>query len=114
PADPADQRIRLTTADGRSFEAAQVMLTTGANVDLARAAGPPIRSATEPRIKEAIVVDGDGQTSVPGVWAAGTAAGVSVHVIITAGDGARVAINLISDTKGERHVDHDMMPRPVS
>ena len=39
------------------------------------------------------------RTSVPGVWAAGTAAGVSVHTIITAGDGARVAINLISATK---------------
>jgi hypothetical protein len=50
---------------------------------------------------------------MPGVWAAGTTAGVSVHTIITAGDGARVAINLISDTKGERHVDHDALPRPA-
>jgi len=44
------------------------------------------------------------------VWAAGTVAGASVHTIITAGDGARVAINLISATKGERHVDHDVLP----
>ena len=39
-------------------------------------------------------------TSVPGIWAAGTAAGVSVHTIVTAGDGARVAINLISEVRG--------------
>jgi hypothetical protein len=45
------------------------------------------------------------------VWAAGTVAGVSVHTIITSGDGARVAINLISANKGERHVDHDALPR---
>jgi hypothetical protein len=36
-----------------------------------------------------------------------------VHTIITAGDGARVAINLISGIKGERHVDHDVLPRPA-
>ena len=47
------------------------------------------------------------------MWAAGTIAGVSVHTIITAGDGARVAINLISQSKGERHVDHDVLPRPA-
>ena len=44
--------------------------------------------------------------------ASATSRSVSVHTIITAGDGARVAINLISDVKGERHVDHDAMPRP--
>jgi hypothetical protein len=38
------------------------------------------------------------------------AAGVSVHTIITAGDGARVAINIISGQKGQRWVDHDRMP----
>jgi pyruvate/2-oxoglutarate dehydrogenase complex dihydrolipoamide dehydrogenase (E3) component len=80
---------------------------------LAREAGITTRPGTEPRIKEIVDVDAEGRTSLPGVWAAGTAAGVSVHTIVTAGDGARVAINLISGTKGERHVDHDMMPKPA-
>lgn len=44
------------------------------------------------------------------MWAAGTAADVSVHTIVTAGDGARVAINVISEQKGERWVDHDILP----
>ena len=65
------------------------------------------------RPRHVVDVDREGRTSVPGVWAAGTAAGLSVHTIITAGDGARVAINLISGTKGERHVDHDAMPKPA-
>jgi len=92
-----------------SFEAEQVVLTTGASVALAREAGLTTRTATEPHIKEAVVVDAQGRTSVPGVWAAGTAAGVSVHLIVTAGDGARVVLNIISTRKGQRHVDHDVL-----
>jgi len=60
-------------------------------------------------MKEAVVVDAMGQTRVPGLWAAGTCAGTSVHTIITSGDGARVAVNLISAVKGARHVDHEVM-----
>jgi len=32
-----------------------------------------------------------------------------VHTIITAGDGAKVAIALLSERKGERYVDHDLL-----
>jgi thioredoxin reductase len=103
----------LRTEDGKSYEAKQVILTLGANAELARAAGVATKPGTEPRIREVVDVDAEGHSSVPGIWAAGTIAGASVHTIITAGDGARVAINLISGTKGERHVDHDAMPRPA-
>jgi thioredoxin reductase (NADPH) len=108
-----DQDFVLRTEDGKSVEAKQVILTLGANAELARTAGVATKEGTEPRIREIVDVDREGRSSVPGVWAAGTIAGVSVHTIITAGDGARVAVNLISSTKGERHVDHDAMPRPA-
>ena len=108
-----DDDFVLRTEDGKTFEAKQVILTIGANAELARVAGITTKPATEPRIKEIVDVDREGRTSMPGVWAAGTAAGMSVHTIITAGDGARVAINLISSVKGERHVDHDALPRPA-
>jgi thioredoxin reductase len=104
----------VRTEDGSSYEAKQVILTLGANPELARQAGINTKEGTEPRIKEIVDVDAQGRTSMPGVWAAGTTAGVSVHTIITAGDGARVAINLISATKGERHVDHDSLPKPAA
>jgi thioredoxin reductase len=107
---PAQEAFSVGTEDGQTFEAKQVILTLGANPELARQAGITTKPGTEPRIKEIVDVDAEGRTSLPGVWAAGTAAGVSVHTIITAGDGARVAINLISSTKGERHVDHDVLP----
>ncbi len=110
--DKSGDGFAAKTEDGQSFEAKQVILTLGANAELAKTAGVKLKEGTEPRIREVIETDGQGRTNLPGVWAAGTIAGMSVHTIITAGDGARVAINLISDVKGERHVDHDVLPRP--
>ena len=104
-----DGGFGLTTSDGQTIEARDVLLALGANLDLARAAGLEIRAGTEPRIAEVIAVDADGHTSLSGVWAAGVCAGASVHTIITAGEGARVAINIISAQKGQRWVDHDRM-----
>ena len=111
---PAAETVRVAMSDGRAFEADQVLLTTGATAALAQEAGVATRPATEPRMKEAIVVDEQGRTGVPRLWAAGAAAGASVHVIVTAGDAARVAINIISDRKGQRHVDHDVLPAPTA
>jgi len=105
-----DDGFALTTEDGRTFEAREVLLAIGANLALAKQAGVETRPGTEPRINEVVAVDADGRTSVSGVWAAGTAAGMSVHTIITAGDGARVAINIISGQKGQRYVWHDVLP----
>ena len=69
------------------------------------------KAGTETRIKTVVEVDVDGRTNKPGIWAAGTIAGVSVHTIITAGDGARVAINVISELNGTRYVDHDILKK---
>jgi thioredoxin reductase len=106
----SDDGFTVRTSDGQTFAAANVILATGVSVTLAEAAGVATAPGTEPRIKSIIAVDAAGRTSVPGIWAAGTAGGVSVHTIITAGDGARVAVNLISEVRGERHVDHDVLP----
>jgi thioredoxin reductase (NADPH) len=104
----------VRTDDGASVTADAVLLATGFSTALAEAAGVELKPATEPRIQQVAVVDAEGRTSVPGIWAAGVVGGVSVHTIITAGDGARVAINLISELRGERHVDHDVLPAPTS
>jgi len=103
-------RFTVRTADGQTFATSSIILATGAIVTLAETAGVATTAGTEPHIRSIIVVDADGRTSVPGIWAAGTAAGLSVHTIVTAGDGARVAINVISEARGERHVDHDVLP----
>jgi thioredoxin reductase (NADPH) len=100
--------FKLVTDQGE-FDARQVILATGATADLAAKIGLETRPATEPRIKTVLVVDPDGRTKMPGIWAAGTVAGVSVHVAVTSGDGARVAINVISGINGARWVDHDVL-----
>ncbi|MFT9846434.1 FAD-dependent oxidoreductase [Aneurinibacillus sp. REN35] len=96
-------------AEQGSFEAQHVVLATGILVDLAEAVGLKTKAGTEPRIKTVLDVDAAGKTNIDGIWAAGTVAGVSVHSIITAGDGAKVAINIISEINGERYVDHDVL-----
>ncbi|HEX7131701.1 MAG TPA: FAD-dependent oxidoreductase [Iamia sp.] len=106
----ADGELTVRTGDEQVLTTPRILLATGFSVALAAAAGVTTTAGTEPHIKEVVVVDAQGRTSVPGIWAAGTAAGVSVHTIVTAGDGARVAINLISEIRGERWVDHDILP----
>lgn len=100
--------FKLETENG-VFEAKQVILASGFLTDLAESAGLATKPGTEPRVKTIYDVDASGKTNIEGIWAAGTCAGVSVHTIITAGDGAKVAINLISELNGERYVDHDML-----
>jgi thioredoxin reductase (NADPH) len=95
--------------DGQTYEAAHVILATGMMAELAEASGVRTKPGTEPRIKTIIDCTPEGRTSMDNVWAAGTVAGVSMHTIVTAGDGAKVAINVISEMNGERYVDHDVL-----
>ncbi|GMK42730.1 hypothetical protein PCCS19_57900 [Paenibacillus sp. CCS19] len=103
--------VSVRTEDGTSYEAKHVILATGTGLTeaLAEASGIAVKPGTEPRVKTILDADAAGKTSVAGVWAAGAAAGVSVHTIVTAGDGAKVAINVISEINGERYVDHDVL-----
>ncbi|WP_379127767.1 FAD-dependent oxidoreductase [Paenibacillus sp. sgz500958] len=99
----------IETESGATYEARHVILATGVLTDLAAKAGVELADGTEPRIKTVIAADAEGKTNIPGIWAAGTVAGVSVHAIITAGDGAKVAINVLSELNGARYVDHDLL-----
>ena len=100
--------LKVETDQGE-YETSHVILATGFAVDLAEKIGLNTKAGTEPRVKTVIDADANGKTSVDGIWAAGTVAGVSVHTIITAGDGAKVAVNVISEINGERYVDHDVL-----
>src|SRR5690606_2884271 len=104
-----DDGFVLKTEDGTSFNAKQVILATGAAMGLAEALGLEFTDGRETRYPRVVKVDVDGRTSVPGIWAAGILAGVSAHTIITAGHGAHVAVGLISELRGERHVQHDVL-----
>ncbi|WP_026671919.1 FAD-dependent oxidoreductase [Alkalihalobacterium bogoriense] len=99
----------VVKSENQQFEAKHVLFASGVLSDVAENAGVKLVPGTEPRIKTIIEVDNDGKTNVDGIWAAGTVAGVSVHTIVTAGHGAAVAINIISELNGERYVDHDVL-----
>jgi len=99
----------VVTEGGQSFQAQHIIVATGMSVALAEKVGLTVVPGTEPRIKSILQVDNQGKTNIAGIWAAGTVAGVSMHTIITAGDGAKVAINIISEMNGERYVDHDVL-----
>lgn len=109
---PGDDSVGVVTESGDRYDARDVLLAVGVRTSVAETAGLTPRQGSEPRIASVLDVDRDGRTAVPHIWAAGTAADVSVHTIVTAGDGARVAINIISEQKGERYVDHDVLPAP--
>ncbi|MDQ0217361.1 FAD-binding protein [Peribacillus cavernae] len=106
----ANEGFKIETENGE-FEAKHIILATGMLADLAEKAGVNTKPGTEPRIKTIINCDAAGKTNIEGIWAAGTCAGVSMHTIITAGDGAKVAINIISELNGERYVDHDILKK---
>jgi thioredoxin reductase (NADPH) len=95
--------------DNGEYEGKHVIVATGMLADVAEKSGITTKPGTEPRVKTILDVDAAGKTNVDGVWAAGTIAGVSMHTIITAGDGAKVAINVVSELNGERYVDHDIL-----
>lgn len=99
----------IVETENQKYEGKHVILATGMLVDVAEKAGIKTVPGTEPRIKTIIDVDASGKTNIDRVWAAGTVAGVSMHTIVTAGDGAKVAINVISALNGERYVDHDVL-----
>ncbi|CDQ19974.1 FAD-dependent oxidoreductase [Halobacillus karajensis] len=98
----------VETSEGR-YEASHVIFATGMSVKAAEAFGLDVVEGTEPRVAKIIKTDEHGRTSSPKMWAAGTVAGVSVHTIVTSGDGARVAINVNSELDGKRYVDHDIL-----
>ena len=65
----------VRTDAGDTFTASNVLLATGTSARARRGSRRGDRPRYEPRIKTIVAVDAEGRTSVPGIWAAGTAAG---------------------------------------
>ncbi|MGZ9586109.1 FAD-dependent oxidoreductase [Paenibacillus marinisediminis] len=105
--------LQVKTEQDNVYEAKHVIIASGFGMDVVTASGIETAPGREPKVATVVSVDSDGRTSMPGVWAAGTGAGTSMHTIITAGDGAKVAINVISELNGERYVDHDVFKPTV-
>lgn len=90
---------------GGRYEARYVVYAAGRNRDLARALG------VETDDDGAIRADRDGRTSVPNFYAAGRVVrDHKVQVVISAGDGAAAALDILSREAGQPVRDWDSRP----
>lgn len=91
----------VTTDDGE-YSARYVVLATGANRDLAEALGCDFRD------DGTVTVDVTMETSVSGAYATGAMVrDEEWQAIISAGDGAAAALNILTREKGEHFHDFD-------
>lgn len=105
--EPNDKGFLITVAE-MEIKAQQIVLATGMSVAIAESLGiPVVRGVYANRILE---TDERGHAKLKGVWAAGVVAGMPVQAIIGAGDGARVAVNLLSEIRRSIYLDHDILP----
>jgi thioredoxin reductase len=98
----ADDGFVLETDDGE-YESDYVVLATGANRDLAESVGCEFTD------DDVVDVDLSMQTSVENVYATGAMVRAEEwQAVISSGDGAAAALNILSDIKGEHYHDFDV------
>ena len=96
------QSFEITTPSG-AWEAQYFVLASNKRTDLATALGLPLGGFGG----RFVSVGADGATAVDGCYAAGRITGQPSQAVISAGDGAKVAIAIISRVRGGYYVDHD-------
>lgn len=100
-----DGRYCIRSERGDVFTGEYLVLATGRGYHLAEALG----LATSER---GVVVDMDGRTSREGVYAGGNLTRGITQAVISMGDGAAIAIDVLSRQKGEPFHDYDYLTMP--
>jgi thioredoxin reductase (NADPH) len=101
----SDGGFEVTTEAGARHEAKYLILACGAKPPLAKALGAELDD------KGFVVGDRNGRTSVPGLYVAGwSTRRDKIQAIISAGDGAACALDLLSAEKGKDFHDFDVPP----
>jgi len=95
-----------TTAD-------YVVLATGQGTLRLASLALETTEARQPFVKQNVVTDRWGATSVPGVYACGVVAGWPSQAVVCAGSGAAVAIEIATAAHGSFWVDHDDTRMPA-
>lgn len=101
-----DAGFAVTTEGGETLEAPHLILSEGKGPRLAKQLG------LEPGDDGAIAVDRNGLSAIPNVYVVGRSVrpGRS-QAIISAGDGAAAALDILSRAKGEPFADWDSPPK---
>jgi thioredoxin reductase (NADPH) len=103
------ERGFLVKLPDREISARAMILATAYGVDIAEKLGATLGRGAQAQAIRMVETDREGRTSVEGLWAAGVVAGTPVQTIVAAGDGGRVAVNLLSRMRGSPYVDHDVL-----
>jgi len=102
-AEKTDEGFAVTTADGGRCEARYLILATGPSNPLAEGLGLE-------KGKEGIAVDRNGRTPVEGLYVIGWSTRLKkIQAIISAGDGAAAALDILSAEAGEDIHDFDVV-----
>ena len=86
-----------------SYEADYLVLGSNKRTDIVRMLGLELGGHGN----KFVSVDADGQTAVDRCYAVGRITGLPSQAVVSAGDGARVAIAIIQRIRGSYYVDHD-------
>ena len=99
-----DGGFSVTTAGGETLEAKYLLLATGPQNPLAEALGVG-------KGDEGLVSDRNGRTGVEGLYVIGWSTRLKkIQAIISAGDGACAALDILSAEAGEDLHDFDLVP----
>ncbi len=98
----ADAGFSIQTVP-HSYEAGHALLASNKRTDIARSLGLELGGHGA----KFVSVDEQGRTAVDRCYAAGRITGLPSQAIVSAGDGARVAISIIQTIRGGYYVDHD-------
>lgn len=100
------ERFRVTTSAGRRTESDYLILTEGKNPKLARSLGLAETDGG------AIAVDSEGRSSLDRVYVVGRSVRPTrSQVVISAGDGAKAALDIIAREEGKDVQDWDTPPK---
>jgi thioredoxin reductase (NADPH) len=89
--------------DARTVRANYLVLASNKRTDIARSLGLELGGHGA----RFVAVDTDGRTPIERVYAVGRITGAPSQAIVSAGDGAKVAIDIIQRIRGGYYVDHD-------
>lgn len=102
-AEKVGAEFAVTTADGQVHKSRYLILATGPNMPLAEGLGLP-------KEKSVVAADPFGRTAVERLYALGWGVrGKKIQAIISAGDGAAAALDILSAEKGEELHDFDVV-----
>ncbi len=98
-----DGGFTATTADGATYGAAHLIVATGPDHALAESLGLPKEG-------KGVAADRNGRTDVPGLYVVGwTTRPDKIQAIISAGDGAAAALDILSVEAGKDIHDFDVV-----